>query len=496
MTIFIIFIWFVIEQSTDAPQELYRRRLYSNSRAFILRFFALVWAPRRFAPLVGDFCLLLQSTWSGKQSGPDLVYPMLSIGIQQSGRLAKLILEHCKAVPQYELRAATPFPRGIDPPCVAVVDLDEVPQEVIAKGYSTQLDVHGLICMLMLLETMIILIIQVFFLDDWGPDAVICWVFYVFSILASCLTAALSGDGTLTLARRSDMSTPGYAILLDQDFTVVLSGNQNVVEAIGKGSFNLSHSNSVWNLTSTRWYRLRDYPLETLCEVTYVTILTLFLLLFRPPSTLEWYLLSTAIILTVTWLLRMFSANQVSLPRRAWFAATKLHHIALPPTLLFSIYSKTTTPASLFPFSPALFVFFFSSFGPTNWDGNYPIRSARFLDALGHPPVMKWEFDSHAASVTFQCLVLCRGIPRPIRSIDVLVLLDLLIPDQRDLWKAWKERVADRIVHEKDILFAPTIPTFADERQQQLKDHLDQAQFGYDTYMDSYRRRVPLYPVT
>ena len=73
VTIFIIFIWFVIEQSTDAPQGLYRRRLYSNSRAFILRLFALVCAPRRFAPLVGDFWLLLQSTWSGKQWHWDLI---------------------------------------------------------------------------------------------------------------------------------------------------------------------------------------------------------------------------------------------------------------------------------------------------------------------------------------------------------------------------------------------------------------------------------------
>ena len=63
----------------------------------------------------------------------------------------------------------------------------------------------------------------------------------------------------------------------------------------------------------------------------------------------------------------------------------------------------------------------------------------------------------------------------------------MLIPDQRDLWKAWKERVADRIVHEMDILFTPTIPTFRDERQQQqLKDLLDQAQFGYDTYKRFY----------
>ena len=125
---------------------------------------------------------------------------------------------------------------------------------------------------------------------------------------------------------------------------------------------------------------------------------------------------------------------------------------------------------------------------------NYPIRSAKFLNALGHPPVRKWQFNTLAAAVTFQSLVLCRGIPRPIRSIDVLALLDLLILDQRDLWKAWKARVTDRIVHEMDILFTQTIPTFRDEHQQQLNELLSEAQFGYDMYRRFYDRQMPQYP--
>ena len=128
---------------------------------------------------------------------------------------------------------------------------------------------------------------------------------------------------------------------------------------------------------------------------------------------------------------------------------------------------------------------------------NYPIRSAKFLDALGHPHVRKWEFDTLAAAATFQCLVLCHGITRPIRNIDVLALLDMLVPDQRDVWKAWKERVADRIVHETNISYAPSIPTFGDERQQQLKALLDQAQLGDYAYRRFYvwsRVRVPRIP--
>ena len=153
VTIIYIFIWFLIERPTDVRQELWR--LYANLRAFLSRFLTLACVPRRFAPLVADYWLLVQSIWSGKQSGPDLVYPMLSIRKRQSGHLAKLILEHCRAVRRYKIHAETQFPEGIEPPCVAVVDLDEVPREVVENGYSTQVDVYGLMAMLILFTVML-----------------------------------------------------------------------------------------------------------------------------------------------------------------------------------------------------------------------------------------------------------------------------------------------------------------------------------------------------
>ena len=159
-----------------------------------------------------------------------------------------------------------------------------------------------------------------------------------------------------------------------------------------------------------------------------------------------------------------------------------------PPVFFLMTYkqsrgeSPSDSPGALYFLSAALFVLISTGYKTRN----YPIRTTRFLDALGHPRVRKWQFDTLAAAATFQCLVLCHGIARPIRSFDVPALLDMLVPDQRDVWKAWKDRVADRIVHEMDISYAPTIPTFGDKRQQQLKDLLDQAQLGDEAYRCFY----------
>ena len=101
------------------------------------------------------------------------------------------------------------------------------------------------------------------------------------------------------------------------------------------------------------------------------------------------------------------------------------------------------------------------------------IQYARCSSDIPIPCPLLW----HPLSFVTASLVLCCGIPRPIRSIDILALLDLLIPDQRDLWKAWKARVANHIVHEMDILFTQTIPMFCDEHQQQLNELLNKAQF-------------------
>ena len=131
------------------------------------------------------------------------------------------------------------------------------------------------------------------------------------------------------------MSTPGCAILLDQDFTVVLSGNQNILKAIAESGFNLSHSGLMWNPKSTQWYRLRTYSLKTLCETACLTFLELFFLLLLHPSTVKWFLSLFAVIFIVALLLRMFPANQISLSRRAWFAVTELPYL-LPPLYYFS----------------------------------------------------------------------------------------------------------------------------------------------------------------
>ena len=436
-----------------------------------------------------DYWLLVRSIWGTKQLGPDLVYPMLSIRKRQSGRLAGLILVYCRTVRLYELHAAATFPEGIDPPCVAVLDLDDVPQDIVQNGYSTHVDFYGFVCMLVLVESTIALVLHVFYLFDQGLAGLLNWTLCAILNLGACLGAVARGNGALTLARRSDISTPGCAVFLDQDFTVVLTGNQSVVEAIAESSFNLSHPNKlVWIPNSLKKLRpgYGQYPaytlLKALCEGACLAVVMLCWFLFCPPTYQSGIVLLDVMILTIACLLPMFPSSRISFRRRALFAAIGLPIRLLPPAIFITIYLRPTEYFSLAFLWHLLPIFLGAFFYAGYRTQNYPIRSAKFLDALGHPQVRKWQFNTLAAAATFQCLLLCRNIPRPIRTIDVLALLDLLIPDQRDLWKAWKERVADRIVHETDILFAPTIPTFGDERQQQLKDLLDQAQFGHDAY--------------
>lgn len=80
---------------------------------------------------------------------------------------------------------------------------------------------------------------------------------------------------------------------------------------------------------------------------------------------------------------------------------------------------------------------------------NYPIQTGKLLDGIGRLSVRKWRLYTLAASATFQCLVVCHGLVRPARDIDVLAFLNIVVPDQRVVWKTWKERVADRIVYKK-----------------------------------------------
>ena len=501
VTITFIFIWFLIERSTDVPQKPPQRHpLHENLTAFLSRFLALAREPRHFAPLVVDYWLLLQSSWSRRQLGPDVVYPMLGIRKRQSERLARLLLEHSRGDSHeslYELHAETTFPKGIDPPCVAVIDLDEVPRDVVENGYSTQVDLYGLVCMLVLFETTVTLMVHVFYLwEDQGWDIWVNWSYGAGFNLAFCLCAVFSGDGTLTLARRSDTSTPGCAVFLDQDFTVILNGSQSVVEAIAESSFNLSHPGSVWRLrlNGEDDGRTSSYDLlGTLCEGACINVLTLCWLLFPPSTTLRG-IAPMGAVTAIVGLLQRSPPDHFTPLQEAWFIVKEACSRLLPPVFVIMLYAQARIESpswvsnwysGLHALSIFLIIFCAAGYKARN----YPIRSAKFLDALGNPCVRKWQFDTLAAAATFQCLVLCQGITRPVRIIDVPALLDMLVPDQRDVWMAWKARVADRIVHETNIFYAPTIPTFGDERQQQLKDLLDQAHLGNRAYRHFCARR-------
>ena len=103
-----------------------------------------------------------------------------------------------------------------------------------------------------------------------------------------CGYAVIRGEGTLSLVRRSDTSTPGSTVLLDRDFTVILTGTQSIVEAITESSFSMSH-------TLTRRYQLELWQLcqclcyealEASCQGLPFAILAVFWLLLRPTSLL------------------------------------------------------------------------------------------------------------------------------------------------------------------------------------------------------------------
>ncbi|KAF8131454.1 hypothetical protein EV363DRAFT_1217042 [Boletus edulis] len=471
------------------PQGILSRkqRFHVNLRAFFSRVLNFVQNPRRFASLAVDLWLLVQSAWIGKQPGPDLVYPMLSIRKRQSGRLARLILEHCRGQLSCELHSESNFPKGIDPPCVAVIDLDQVPHHVVQNKYSTQVDLYGLMCILIFFDTTAALIVHVFHLRDQGWLTVLgFWVACAVRNLTFCIYGVSQGDGTLTLARRSDPSTPGCAVFLDQDFTVVLNGDQSLVEAVSESSFNLSHPNPVWRIPlvgesedKESVYNIFEAVWDAVCLVVFA----LCCLLFRP-STTQGFIGPTVIVAIIAF--RLQKAPPYLGTFQIWSTVDVFLIRFFPPLYILSRYKQVTKKDS--PLAPDwqdtyIFTFLLSALFIARYrPRNYPIRSRKVLDALGHPLVRKWQFDTLAAAVTFQCLVLCHRIDRPVRSVDVLAFLDMLVPDQRDVWKTWKERVADRIMHEVDISFAPTIPTFRDGRQQQLKELLDQAQMGYDAY--------------
>ncbi|KAF8435780.1 hypothetical protein L210DRAFT_3648448 [Boletus edulis BED1] len=342
-------------------------------------------------------------------------------------------------------------------------------------------------CILIFFDTTAALIVHVFHLRDQGWLTVLgFWVACAVRNLTFCIYGVSQGDGTLTLARRSDPSTPGCAVFLDQDFTVVLNGDQSLVEAVSESSFNLSHPNPVWRIPlvgesedKESVYNIFEAVWDAVCLVVFA----LCCLLFRP-STTQGFIGPTVIVAIIAF--RLQKAPPYLGTLQVWSTVDVFLIRFFPPLYILSRYKQVTkkdTPLApdwqdTYIFTFLLSALFIARYRPRN----YPIRSRKVLDALGHPLVRKWQFDTLAAAVTFQCLVLCHRIDRPVRSVDVLAFLDMLVPDQRDVWKTWKERVADRIMHEVDISFAPTIPTFRDGRQQQLKELLDQAQMGYDAY--------------
>jgi hypothetical protein len=502
------------------------RPCISNSKALASRFIQLSCSPEHLAPIILDFLSLsLSVIWTDRQPGPDLLYPFSSLKKQKSGPLARQFLQHSRDQQLQNLHYASSPRNGVDPPRVAVIDLDEVPPEIIERGYTVSADFYDFAVMVLFLQILISTTLHLFspldlslyyewfgrWITSWFGAWFGAWVdFYgglvsstvfqlIYSNMGIChvyVYAVIRGEGTLTLVRRSDVSTRGCAVLLDRDFTIILTGTQNVVEAIAESSFSMSHS-------FTRNYKLKLWQLcqyfcyealKAVCQGLPFAILAGFWLLLRPTSLL------TASLPLVPAVAMSFVRARTYTIHVLDYTVQGVHFCStVPAFLLIFIYELGIVKDPLLRniiFQPTVFIhliplcFLMIHFILSQ---NFHIRTAKLLDILGHPPVRKWEFDTLAAVATFQCLVLCRDIPRPVKSFDVLTLLDTFVPDQTDVWKVWKARVADRIAHEEDISFAPTVPSFGDDRQIFLKGLLDEAQTGFGMYRDFYDQHVPLY---
>ena len=187
---------------------------------------------------------------------------MASLTKGQSGHLAKLVLQHSKSLPKFELSDCTDTPhqdsdprateevvldnpshsaetdtvpeyRGVEPQAVAVLDLDDSPHRRLESQYTTPADIDLMVVVPILLYLLVILMT-----GQWLPASV-CIALYV-------VYALTLGPGTLTLMRRTSVHPmeldpgPGCAVLMDDDFTVVIRGSQRIVEAITEGGFSLS----------------------------------------------------------------------------------------------------------------------------------------------------------------------------------------------------------------------------------------------------------------
>ena len=504
-------------------------RLFESSRAPITRALAIIRAldPVCLAQVLLDFASVVGSQfWDGRRTGPDFVYPMASLTKRQSGHLAKLLLQHCKSLPNCgldhsstSLRDSVPQAavaevvlgdaqpgkmstyQQVHPQAVAILDLDDVPDRRLESQHTTSADVDLMVVIPILLSLLIILRT-----DQWSPD-------YEF-IVIDFIAALILGPGTLTLIRRTAIHPaeldpgPGCAVLMDDDLTVVILGSQRVVEAVTEGGFYLSFADPKPQPpaedrthasipTVERWQERQLVSdvlygaLEGMCRGACEAILMRFLHLhFAIP-----YLRQTAFVVIfgrmtgkACWWGLMASANNSLLPVAG---VTPLRSVARLTGELLGLYvlaacftSDSSTTILLHGVSFFAQSFYFGLFARLVLQSqNYLIRTERFLDALGCPPIRKWPFSTRASAATFAGLVLCRGISRPVKNINVAGVVDTLVPNQRDIWKVWKARVADRIVHEEHITFAPTIPTFPDWRQERLKLLLDEAQSAYDKYV-------------
>ncbi|KIJ10673.1 hypothetical protein PAXINDRAFT_157552 [Paxillus involutus ATCC 200175] len=160
---------------------------------------------------------------------------MSSLTKRPSGHLSRLLLHHARDILQYEFEvAATSPPENHLPQIVAVIDLNEAPQDIVQGSYSTGADYCGLISLLILVEVLNWLI---------APFSLASFFFFLHA-LVSYTFAPMLGDGVLSLIQRPQgfhVPIPAYAILLDEESNVVLRGSQGVVEAATLGGFRLSH---------------------------------------------------------------------------------------------------------------------------------------------------------------------------------------------------------------------------------------------------------------
>jgi len=483
--------------------------------------------PVLLAQVLLDFASVVGSQfWDGRRTGPDFISPLASLTKRQSGHLAKLVLQHSKSLQKFELdctdtshrvgdpravaevvpasssHAGTesdmiPEHQIVHPQAVAVLDLDDVPKRRLESQYTTPADVDLMVVVPMLLSLLVILRTH-----QWSPSS----EFIVIDFVA----ALILGPGTLTLIRRTAVHPmesdpgPGCAVLMDDEFTVVIRGSQRIVEAVTEGGFYLSFADprptqGVIPMTE-RWQEkqvISDVLYGTLeggCRGVCEAIIMRFLHLYSAIPYLKE--MACAVIFgrmmgeACWWGLKASTSDSV--PPHA--GITPLRSVARLTgeflgllIVLACIASASSTTILLHGVSFFVQSSYFGLFARLVLQSqNYRIRTERYLDALGRPLIRKWPFRTRASAATFVCLVLCRDIPRPVRNINVLGVLDSLIPNQRDIWRVWKERVADRIVHEECITFAPTIPIFSDWRQERLKHLLDEAQFAFDQYRFYY----------